>query len=105
MGTLGTNSVSCVPAEAPLCQKAIRPLHYQCERHEVLQGEASIKGMTEPDVRAPGCFGLCTAPPQSREQEISYKERVRRGGQAGWKQYSYTNLAMNLVFCELEKFT
>lgn len=57
--------MSCVPAEAPLSQKAIRPLHYQRERHEVLQGEASIKGMTESDVRGSGYFGLCMEPPQS----------------------------------------
>lgn len=40
-----------VPDEAPLCKKALRPLHRERERHEVLQGEASSKGVTEPDVR------------------------------------------------------
>lgn len=42
--------MSSVPDEAPLCKKAIRPLHRERERHEVLQGEASSKGVTEPDV-------------------------------------------------------
>lgn len=74
LGPRGPTLVSCVPAEAPLCQEAIRSLHYQRERHEVLQGEASIKDVTEPDVRGPGRFALCMAPPQF--------------------------LAMNLVFCE-----
>lgn len=67
--------MSSVPDEAPLCKKAIRPLHRERERHEVLQGEASSKGMTEPDMRG------------------------RKGGQTSTHQAeTNSNFALNLVF-------
>lgn len=79
-----------VPDEAPLCKKALRPLHRERERHEVRQGEASSKGVTESDVRGH---------PQSWALEISYVERERKGGQTSTHcGETNSNFALNLVF-------
>lgn len=79
-----------VPDEAPLCQKALRTLHRERERHEVLQGEASSRGVTEPDVR-----GIHSP----RALEISYVERERKGGQVSTRQEeTHSNFALNLIF-------